>query len=138
MNEPKIGVTYIGRRESFADNIYGTGLTFAQNQTHPMPRQLAERFLRHPEFEQAKGDVAQQEAAKTDTEEALEAARLEQERKQQEANRLLDLRDSVLQMDKDKVAEFVKVNYNQALAKNMRLENMQAKAQQLIDQFGAP
>lgn len=135
--EQKIGVTYIGRRQTFTDNIYGTGLYFEQGQTHFMPQSIAQRFLRHPEFEEATGKTAPKEIGNSATDEALEAARLEKERQEQEINRIQDVRDSVARMDnKDMVIEFVRVNFNQTLAKNAKLETLQAKAVELIDQFG--
>ena len=141
MQEQKIGVTYIGRRGSYTDNLYGTKLHFEREQTHFMPRELAERFLRHPEFAQVKegsdaGKQAETEVEKTETDEALEAAQKEREQQEQEANRLADVRQSISLMDKDKVLEFVRVNFNQTLAKNAKLENLQAKAVQLVDQYG--
>lgn len=140
MQEQKISVTYIGRRDSFTDTLYGTKLHFDRGQTHFMPRELAERFLRHPEFSASSVDTtpaaSTQISEQTDTEAQLEAARVEQEKLQQEANRLSDVRQSISLMDKDKVLEFVRVNFNQTLAKNAKLENLQAKAVQLIDQFG--
>lgn len=135
--EQKKGVTYIGRRPTFTDNIYGTGLHFEQGQTHFMPASTAGRFLRHPEFEEAKDKTAPKESEKNATDEALEAAQKEREKQEQEANRIQDVRDSIARMDnKDMVIEFVHVNYNQTLAKNAKLETLQAKAIELIDQFG--
>lgn len=46
---PGVGVPvqYIGRRDTFTDNLYGSGLTFVRDQVRAVPGALAERLLRH-------------------------------------------------------------------------------------------
>lgn len=59
-----VPVQYIGRRESFRDHLFGTGLTFTQGQTRALPFDVARKFLRHADqFAQAGAEDAQQAPA---------------------------------------------------------------------------
>ena len=42
-----VPVQYVGRRDTFTDNLYGSGLTFVRDQVRAVPGALAERLLRH-------------------------------------------------------------------------------------------
>ena len=59
-----VAVQYIGRRESFRDHLFGTGLTFTQGQTRALPFDMARKFLRHADqFAQAGAEDAPQAPA---------------------------------------------------------------------------
>ena len=43
----KIRVRYIGRHDTYTDNLYGTGLTFERGQSALVPPEIAVRMLKH-------------------------------------------------------------------------------------------
>lgn len=45
--ETKVAVQYIGRRPSYIDRLYGTGLSFDAEQVRDLPASIAKNFLRH-------------------------------------------------------------------------------------------
>lgn len=49
----RVAVRYIGGRPFWADNLYGTGKTWANGEVIPVPAAAARRLLVHPEFEEA-------------------------------------------------------------------------------------
>ena len=60
-------IQYIGRKPSFKDVLYGTGLTFVSDQVRELPDTLAAKFLRHNDlFQEPKkqqDEQAQKESA---------------------------------------------------------------------------
>ena len=142
-----IAVQYVGRRQQWADSIYGTGLSFAADQVRYLPGPVATQFLRHVDlFREAKTEVAPEKAAqiaevaeapRDDTAEILEAAKQRQAEELDKENQLQDLRQSVTFMEKDALKEFVSRNYRQKLDGRLSVEAMRTQALQLIDQFGA-
>lgn len=142
-----IAVQYVGRRQQWADSIYGTGLSFAADQVRYLPGPVATQFLRHVDlFREAKIEVAPEKVAqiaevaevpRDDTAEILEAAKQKQAEELDKENQLQDLRQSVTFMEKDALKEFVSRNYRQKLDGRLSVEAMRTQALQLIDQFGA-
>ena len=142
-----IAVQYVGRRQQWADSIYGTGLSFAADQVRHLPGHVATQFLRHVDlFREAKTEVAPEkaaqiaevaEASRDDTAEILEAAKQKQAEELDKENQLQDLRQSVTFMEKDALKEFVSRNYRQKLDGRLSVEAMRTQTLQLIDQFGA-
>lgn len=142
-----IAVQYVGRRQQWADSIYGTGLSFVADQVRYLPGPVATQFLRHVDlFREAKTEVAPEkvaqiaevaEAPRDDTAEILEAAKQKQAEELDKENQLQDLRQSVTFMEKDALKEFVSRNYRQKLDGRLSVEAMRTQALQLIDQFGA-
>lgn len=142
-----IAVQYVGRRQQWADSIYGTGLSFVADQVRYLPGPVATQFLRHVDlFREAKTEVAPEKVAqitevaeipRDDTAEILEAAKQRQAEELDKENQLQDLRQSVTFMEKDALKEFVSRNYRQKLDGRLSVEAMRTQALQLIDQFGA-
>jgi len=142
-----IAVQYVGRRQQWADSIYGTGLSFVADQVRYLPGPVATQFLRHVDlFREAKIEVAPEKVAqiaevaeipRDDTAEILEAAKQKQAEELDKENQLQDLRQSVTFMEKDALKEFVSRNYRQKLDGRLSVEAMRTQALQLIDQFGA-
>jgi hypothetical protein len=146
-NEPKVAVQYIGRRPSYTDRLYGTGLSFDSEQVRGLPASIAKKFLRHGDMFQraAVADDAgtgQGEQQPTITPLDDTAAKLAEAQRLQDEQRAKDLRrqellDQVSNMDKEGLQVFAKDTYNQVVPKTMTLENMRAKVFAFIDEYGA-
>lgn len=144
--EPKVAVQYIGRRPSYIDRLYGTGLSFDTEQVRGLPASIAKNFLRH-------GDLFQRAAVADDmgtgpgqlqapitplddtAAQLAEAQRLQDEQRAKDMRRQ-ELLDQVSNMDKEGLQVFAKDTYNQVVPKTMTLENMRAKVFAFIDQYG--
>ena len=126
-------ITYIGRRESWIDNQYDTGLSFVVGQSRSLPGETAEKFLRHKDlFERADSGVA----VADDTNAQLDAAKAEtKEHDKDEAGRF-DLIANVMQMDKPALKEFASTNYRQELNGRLSVEKLRDQVVGFIDQFG--
>ena len=141
-----VGVTYIHRRPSFTDNIYGSGLTFTQGQTRELPAELARNFLRHADvFELAKvkaekpAKATKDDAPKPDddgTKAQLEAANAKQAKERDEQNALMDIKDSVARMDAKQLAAYAMTHYQQKLDQKAGVKVLRGQVAQFIDQFG--
>lgn len=143
----KIVVVYIGRKPTYTDHLYGTGLSFAQGQERAMPADIARKFLRHPDmFEEgsakAVADAPAQSGNVEDKEEdddtarrLAEAKKLEDEQRDKE-NRILDLKQQINIMTKDSLAEYAMTNYQQNLDKRKSVAELRQAVTGMIDQFG--
>ncbi|MCS4292722.1 hypothetical protein M2375_000928 [Comamonas sp. BIGb0152] len=148
MNTP---VQYIGRKPSYTDLLYGTGLTFAPNQVRSLPARLADKFLRHSDLfrEEREGDEQQDEQAQTpeqsdtppqqedDTAALLAAAQKQQDEQAQKDLERAGLMDQVRTMTKPELQTLAKDRWNQVLAKNLTLDNTRERVLQFVDQYGA-
>lgn len=143
-------VQYIGRRPDFTDRLYGSGLTFDQDQTRPVPSEIARKLLRHadqfrspPQVEEAEEERgepdqdADSDQHADDTAEQLANAQKERDEKQRAETLLQDMRDQVNAMtEKDALKDFAQQKYQQAISKTLSVENMKLKVLGLIDEFG--
>lgn len=160
MNTP---VQYIGRKATYTDLLYGTGLTFVPNQVRPLPERLAAKFLRHsdlfreePPADEQQDDQAQKQTeptagqqgepqAKTtmptkeedDTAALLAAAQKQQDEQAQKDLERAGLMDQVRTMTKPELQTLAKDRWNQVLAKNLTLESTRERVLQFVDQYGA-
>lgn len=160
MNTP---VQYIGRKPSYTDLLYGTGLTFAPNQVRSLPARLADKFLRHSDLfrEEPQADVQQDEQAQKqsepdavqqgepqatpttptkdedDTAALLAAAQKQQDEQAQKDLERAGLMDQVRTMTKPELQTLAKDRWNQVLAKNLTLDNTRERVIQFVDQYGA-
>lgn len=133
-----IAVKYIGRRESFTDTNYRSGLTFNRGQTRSLPVALARQFLRHADlFEVGTAEKRSARAKEDDTQEILESVKAAQKEEAQTEMLMQDLRDTVQTMDKDALAEFAQVHYQQQIDKRHSIESLREQVVQFIDRFGA-
>lgn len=145
--ETKVAVQYIGRRPSYIDRLYGTGLSFEAEQVRGLPASIAKNFLRHGDLfrraavvEDTGAGQGEQLASGTPLDDT--AAQLAEAQRLQDEQRAKDLRrqellDQVSNMDKDGLQVFAKDTYNQVVPKTMTLENMRAKVFAFIDEYGA-
>lgn len=125
-------VRYIGMRDSYRDGAYGTHLVFQKGQTRMVPSVKAKLMLRHADVYEL-GETGDATAAHIVGEGSNKATQADEEA------RVMELRDSVQNMTKAAVAEYVKTNFRIDLNPNtMKVDEMRVKAVQLIDQYGAP
>ena len=140
-----VAVQYVGRRESFRDHLYGTGLTFTQGQTRALPPEIARKFLRHlDQFTKAHVDAAEQAQATepaTDsdpdgTKAALELAAKDKDEANSLETQRQDLIDTITHMPKAALIEFARNNYRQELDKAQKLDALRDQVRGFVDQFG--
>lgn len=144
--ETNVAVQYIGRRPSYTDRLYGTGLSFEQDQVRGLPASIAKNFLRHGDLFQRAAVVEQAGTGQGEQQppgvplddtaaQLAEAQRLQDEQRAKDLRRQ-ELLDQVSNMDKEGLQVFAKDTYNQVVPKTMTLENMRAKVFAFIDQYG--
>lgn len=141
-SETLIDVKYIGPRQTWIEKRYRSGLTFTNGQTRAIPESLANKLLRHADlFVRPQG--AGQENAQAhnqdhdDTREILAKAKQKLDREKDEENRLQDLRDRIMTMDKDALADFAYIKYRQKIDKRRSTEALREQVIAFVDQFGA-
>lgn len=137
-------VKYVGRRPTWEDSLYSSGLNFSTDQVRALPSELARKLLRHPDvfaevpFEEAALEAVAQvvEPARDDTAELLEAAAQRQTEELDKESKLQDMRQQVTFMEKDALKDFATRNYRQKLDGRLSVEAMRSQVLQMIDQFG--
>lgn len=130
-------ITFIGRRESYRDRLYGSGLTFDKGQSRTVPDALARQFLRHADcFVRAEKQAKAAAKAKDDTASVLEQAAIEKQEQDKSQLDLQMLYDQVAIMDKEGLTRFALVNYRHEVDKRATLPTMREQVIGLIDQFG--
>jgi len=139
-----IAVTYMGRRDTFLDRLYGSKLEFRQGQTRALPPELARRLLNHADqFERAVikfervADPLPEAEPDDNTTSMLAKAQLA---KDEAAAKQLDLQglyDQVATMNKAALAHFAKVNYRQEIKPADTLASLRQQVIGFIDQYGA-
>lgn len=138
MNENMLSVRYVGRREPWIENLYGSGLTFERDQQRLLPESLARKLLRHADLfkpgdtQQGLGDEHGNDKGDDQLAKAQEQARQQQE---QDSDRQ-DLMDRIMLMDKDTLADFALVNFEQTLNKRRSVENLREEVAGFVDRFG--
>lgn len=139
-----IAVTYMGRRDTFLDRLYGSKLEFRQGQTRALPPELARRLLNHADqferavikFERAADPLPEAEPDDNTTSMLAKA----QLAKDEAAAKQLDLQglyDQVATMNKAALAHFAKVNYRQEIKPADTLASLRQQVIGFIDQYGA-
>lgn len=138
-----VAVKYIGRRDSWTDGLYGSGLVFAREQVRTLPSDIAGKLLRHPDvFEKVDVAAVAQESAPNqaptdDTSQLLERGKAQKDDKQQDISQVQDLHDMIDRMEnKNELAEFALHKYQQKLNKSSKIETMRTQVKALIDQYG--
>lgn len=122
-----VGVKYIGRRETHADTLYGSG-AWARDQVKAVSPGLARQLLKHRDvFEEVQLPGTAQPAAVVQAQKPGETPdELSQE-----------LRDQVQNMDKAALREFAQTRYRVKVDGRLSLPDTRAHVTQLIDRFGA-
>lgn len=135
MPEPThIGVKYIGRRPSFRDRLFGTGLEFTQGQTHPVAFDVARKFLHHAsEFERDDKAIANRIPVAETLPSKEDQAKIDQAKALDEVQYL---RDQVAQMEKSELETMAKSKYGQDLDKRRSVQALRDEVISLIDRYG--
>lgn len=138
--QDKVAIRFIGRKSPFKDDIYGTKLTFESGQVRDVPPHIAKRFLKHGdlfELSDEQAEKAKKQDASDDTDEILDAAKQEQDEKQEEKDHIEDIRQRVmLSESKDELADMAMTYWQQKLDKRSPVASMRQQVVQFIDQFG--
>ncbi len=123
-----IPIRYIGKRETYREGAYGSGIVFAQGQTINIEDdELARKLLRHPD-QYERGDAKQ--AVETASSKAKDAT------SKAEDDPLQGTRDAIASMDKSAVESFVKTHFSVDLDKRKSIGALREQAINLLDQFG--
>lgn len=126
----KIPVKYVGKREVYRDGTYGTGLVFTQGETKLVPVEKAKHLLQHPDVyvPGEMDEVVVASAASEQVQAATDDSQAETEH--------MDMRDSLVRMDKEALVEFAKTHFNMKLDKRTGLEKLRTEVITRFDQFG--
>jgi DNA-binding ferritin-like protein len=135
-----IRVRYIGSRPVWRDkpSLHNSGLTFEAGQVREVPVKLGKSLLRHQDlFERASNAGRPAKAlAADDTAELLDAAKREQQLRDDQVNQRLDLFARINQMERPALMDFAKINYRQSLKVTDSAEVMREHVRELVDRFG--
>ena len=139
----KIVVVYIGRKETYTDHLYGTGLSFVKGQERAMPADIARKFLRHGDmFSEGQAIAAAAEPAPDkdddadDTSKVLDEAKKRQDEERKQEERLLDLKQQINVMTKKSLTEYAMTNYRQKLDQQKSVAELRQLVTGMIDQYG--
>jgi hypothetical protein len=124
-----IGVRYVGRRDTYKDGLYGTGIVFEQGEAKLVPAAKALQMLRHadvyaPVDDQSEATAAP--AAATDPKDGTKNA---------EEERIQEMHDSLEPMTKDALVSFAQT-HNIAIDAKAKKDDVKAAIKQHMDQFG--
>lgn len=127
-------ITYVGKRETYKDGLYGTQLTFAKGQTRMVPTEKATLMLKHPDT-YALGKTTDAIAQQPPEDKPRGGNTPEQD----EEDRLEDTRRSIGTMNRRALANFAKVNFNREMDPDKQdAPAMRAQILTWLDQFGMP
>ena len=117
-------IRYIGHRQSYIDNLYGTRLIFLKNESRLVPDDVHAKMLKHLDvFED--GDILTASAF-----EPVVSAKEEEEDTQ-------DFRDSIMNLDSYDALNAIATNdYGQKLDKRKSIPTLRTEVIALVDQFG--
>lgn len=120
-----VPVRYIGRRATYREGAYGTGILFTQGKSEWVPAAKAPQLLAHKDVYEP-GDAA----------ECGEAQAVKAAKKDDDNDPIQMQRDAIANMDKDALEAFAKVHYSVDLDKRHTVGELRAKVTGLVDQFG--
>lgn len=133
-----VGVKYIGRRESWKDTVYHSGVTFEKGQERGLPAVLARKLLRHADlFEQVEltAETAAQGAA-SEADDMLSQEKINQATKQK-TDLEFDTITQVNQMTKAALEQFSQGRFGVKLDSRLTVAQMREQVTQNIHKFGA-
>ena len=143
-------IKYIGKRDTYRDGIFETGIVFEKNKIYVIEDDAkARKMLRHADqyaladavLADAKSEGDVQEPVVPDGEVVTVAAKSDEavksdEKKEQEENAAQDLRDSVATMTKQTLTDFAKTHFSVSLDGRKNVGDLRAQVVTLIDQYG--
>ena len=122
-----VPVEYIGKRESWSDHLYHTGLEFITGQVRNVPKAVATKLLHHIDlFALAEQSEAPTVAEAAETSQLISETEIH-EKKLEEQRQELDVIDLVNTMDKDAVQDYGVKHYGIKINKSKSVENMRAE-----------
>jgi len=121
-------VRYVGKTETYPDNLFGTGL-WSQGEVKEVVPDVAMRMFRHPD------QYVQTEQAESGTD-AVAVGSLPVDRSAAEESDDQKLRDSISRMGAEQVRQYIAENFRQKVDGRLGLDALRQKAVQLIDQYG--
>lgn len=128
-------VKYVGKRPTYKEGMYGSGLVFEQGQTKLLPADLARKLLGHPDV-YAMGTIENAQSGVIDDQDG--AKRKAAETEEDEHQRFMTVQ-ALKTMNRAHMAKYAKQNFNMQLdPEAMQPDEMRAKIIQLLDQFGLP
>lgn len=122
-------VQYVGKTETYPDNLFGTGL-WSQGEVKEVVPDVAMRMFRHPD-QYVQADQADSAA------DAVAVGSLPVDQSAAEESDDQKLRDSISRMGADQVRQYITENFRQKVDGRLGLDALRQKAVQLIDQYGA-
>jgi hypothetical protein len=128
-----VTVSYIGRRESWLDNQYGTGLSFVVGQSRTVPGDVAAKLLRHQDLFELSGMT---DLGADDTADLLNTANSSKTQEQEATNRRFNLLADVMNMNKQSLTDFAFMHYQQKLNNRDAVADLRSQVAGLIDQYG--
>lgn len=129
-------VQYLGKRSPWNDRVYHTGLTFVTGQVRNVPKDIAEKLLRHVDlFKEAEAPAPVQ--AQDDT-----AFQIADGEKRQAAKVQTDIDQDVIDQvnsmeDKDGLIELAATRYQLKLDKRQSVDTMRQRITEHINRFGS-
>lgn len=153
MQKKTTSIQYIGRRDTFTDRLYDSGLSFVKGQVREVPNETARSLLRHVDLfkevtekdgkpvpqdvESANASAKEGSQKLDDTEQLMKAAAAKKAEKIDEVTNVSDLHDQVARMTtKDTLEKFAKDHFNVDLDKRQKVDALKAEVHTLIDRFG--
>lgn len=133
-----IAIQYVGRKDQYVDNLYGSNLVFARGQVRTVPSNLASSLLKHPEFQRHEqvvdGDASHQN---DDTSAILDAAKKQHDKEDQQEAIVLDEIETISRItDKQSLIEYAKSKYDQNLKVSSSVKTLQGQVVEMIKRFG--
>lgn len=119
-----IPIKYIGKRPTYRDGAYSTGIEWVQGQTQRVPADRARLMLRHPDV-YVPGDDAVTDVAVVAP---LQA--------QEDADTTQEARDAIATMNKDALETYAKTHFQIDIDKRLGVEKLRARVAGLVDQYG--
>lgn len=131
-----VAIEYIGKRDSWTDHLYQSGLEFVTGQVRNVPNVVADKLLRHIDLFERATQTAAPTASEADETSQLIINTENQEKKLEEQRLELDAIDLVNTMDKNAVHDYGVKHYGIKINKSKSVENMRAELAGHISQVG--
>ena len=133
-----IAIQYVGRKDQYVDNLYGSNLVFARGQVRTVPSDLAGSLLKHPEFQRhgqaVDGDTNHQN---DDSSVILDAAKKQHDKEDEQEAIVLDEIETISRItDKQSLIEYAKSKYDQNLKVSSSVKTLQGQVVEMIKRFG--
>lgn len=135
-----VTIAYVGYKDQFVDNLYGTQLVFNKDVPRTVPSNYATKFLSHPEFQVVAATEANVGEVQDDTAEILKQQEEKKQQEDEQLNRNFNEIESIKQFGTKKaVVDYIKANYGEDIVgyDKIKLDDLKQKAIDKVNQFGA-